>query len=458
MLWLTCSRWVVQFSALLVFFIAMKYVSVEEYGAFSVIVSFIVLNEIVSRECIENFVVSTKFLNSKKIEVVCLIFGCISACICLALSALFIDSIGLYSYEFLFVFLTVISQWSGAFARGVLLKNLQGKKIAISSSVSSLLSSIISVVLIVAGYGIMALIVQQFVLWFIGTLIFRYLSINYVLSDSAYTQSSLSAHIKHSLPSALFNVLTNRLDVLAISAVLGNHDVGVYSFVKRIYQIIQDLFSGGLERLLLSRQSHNEKKKMAVAAIRYRSLLSYIVFPMFFGMAILAPYVLPVMFDDKWHASYQLFYIMALGSVFASLISLEKSNYYSSGMIRQLLVVRCFDFLLTASLLYIFTRESLAFVAFAYTIRFIVLFLVLFFTYSYFVGGRTNYCRELFESIYPIFAGFLAIYFTYYLLDFYSAVNSILLCFFILVLISNYIILNLLINRFFLRLGGKCEK
>jgi O-antigen/teichoic acid export membrane protein len=454
-LWLTSGRWVVQLSALFVFFISIKYIEIEEYGAYSILVGFIVLNEIVSRECIENYIVSNNAIDIKRLSIGCHFFGVFSGVLCLLLATLFVDSISYFSLDFLLVFLIVFCQWAGSCARGVLLKNLKSREIAITNSISSLLASIVSITLVIQGYGILALLIQQLLIWFVSALVFRYFSKQFSLSSNAHSDAMLYLHLKSSLPSSLVHVLSNRMDLLVISIVLGNHDVGVYAFVKRIFQIIQDLLSGGLERYLLSKQSNSAASHRASNSILYRSVLSFVMFPVCFGVAILAPFIFPVIFGDKWQESYELFNIMALGSVFSSLVSLERSNYYSSGIVKALLGIRVFDLLLVSFLLYAFLDGGLTSITLSYTLRFIILFMLSFFIYMSVVRIKKQYVSDLLRSTYPILVGLFALYVVGFSYGVALLGEYLRLIVYLIALTCIYLSLNLAINRYIIFKDGR---
>jgi O-antigen/teichoic acid export membrane protein len=179
------------------------------------------------------------------------------------------------------------------------------------------------------------------------------------------------------------------------------------------------------------------------------------MFPVCFGVAILAPFIFPVIFGDKWQESYELFNIMALGSVFSSLVSLERSNYYSSGIVKALLGIRVFDLLLVSFLLYAFLDGGLTSITLSYTLRFIILFMLSFFIYMSVVRIKKQYVSDLLRSTYPILVGLFALYVVGFSYGVALLGEYLRLIVYLIALTCIYLSLNLAINRYIIFKDGR---
>jgi O-antigen/teichoic acid export membrane protein len=92
------------------------------------------------------------------------------------------------------------------------------------------------------------------------------------------------------------------IDQLLIGVLVGAAPLGIFSFARRIFQILNDLIAGALNAvsytLMASLQSEQEKLKEAFLFTTFAS--SAISFPVFVGMGAIAGDLVPVLFGAHW--------------------------------------------------------------------------------------------------------------------------------------------------------------
>ncbi|MDZ5696163.1 lipopolysaccharide biosynthesis protein [Chelativorans sp. M5D2P16] len=174
-------------------------------------------------------------------------------------------------------------------------------KMAMRTMIASLVSAAVCLGLLALGYGLWALALSQLaasVAICVGTL----LSVNWrpglrfewrALRELAHYGMFASGH-------RVFRMIS--LDQILIGSLLGTTALGIYSFSRRIFNILNDLVAGALNSvsysLLSSLQSEHEKLKEAFLFATFAS--SALSFPVFVGLAIVAGDLIPILFGAHW--------------------------------------------------------------------------------------------------------------------------------------------------------------
>lgn len=174
-------------------------------------------------------------------------------------------------------------------------------KMTVRTLIASLVSAAVCLVLLVLGYGLWALALSQLassVAICIGTL----LSVNWrpglrfelrALRELAHYGMFASGH-------RILGMI--RLDQILVGVFLGTTALGIFSFARRIFQLLNDFIAGALNAvsysLLASLQSEHEKLKEAFLFATFAS--AALSFPVFVGLAIVAGDLIPVLFGAHW--------------------------------------------------------------------------------------------------------------------------------------------------------------
>ena len=208
---------------------------------------------------------------------------------------------------------------------------------ALRTAISTILSSSACLALILAGFGLWALVIAQVASSFASCVAsfwgagwrpgFR---IHYAaLRELAHYGIFASANRFLQLMS---------LDQLILGSLAGPTALGVYNFSRRLYQMIQDVIAGGLtsvsHTLLSSLQSDPAKVREAFLITTFGCAL--VAFPSFMGLAAVAGDAIPVIFGDHWMSAIwpvRGFCVIGLmggiGVIQASLITSQgKSNWW----------------------------------------------------------------------------------------------------------------------------------
>lgn len=203
----------------------------------------------------------------------------------------------------------------------LLQRQLKFKVLAMRTVAGNLLGGIVGVVMALTGFGVWSLVVKLLVgnlvsiplLWFSskwrpGTQISR-----------SHFQELFSFGINITGISFL-NFLNRRADDLLIGYYLGPVALGYYSVAYRLLLLIIKVITGVISQVALptfSRlQAQPERIRSAFYKVtKYTSLVS---FPIFFGMAAIAPELVKVVFGEEWLPSVPVMQILACMGIWQS--------------------------------------------------------------------------------------------------------------------------------------------
>lgn len=200
-----------------------------------------------------------------------------------------------------FIGLRVVFDMAAAVPNGLLLRTMSFRKIAMRTTAASVVAAVGCLALLWLGFGLWALAFSQLatsIVTCIGALL------------AARWRPGLSfdrGALKDLQAFGLFStgnhfITTISIDQLLIGALLGPAGLGIYSFARRIFQILTDLITGALNlvsySLLSSMQREPDKLREAYLFGTFAS--SIIAFPVFAGLALIAGDLIPFAFGAQW--------------------------------------------------------------------------------------------------------------------------------------------------------------
>lgn len=204
----------------------------------------------------------------------------------------------------------------------LLQQRLAYKEIALSQGISSLVGAFAAVTLVYAGFGIWGLVFQPIV----GNLLTLFMLASYarwrptVQFEFSSAQDILRTGV-HLLGSGLTGYLRNNFDTLVIGKALSAKDLGVYGMAQTILYAPMHLITSTVSRVmfpLLSKvQDDLEKVRAAVLTATARTAL--LVFPLYFGLVMLADEFVQLVFGPSWLDMVFLIRIMACSFLIQSI-------------------------------------------------------------------------------------------------------------------------------------------
>ncbi len=231
-----------------------------------------------------------------------------------------------------FIGLRVVFDMAAAVPNGLLLRTMSFRKIAMRTTAASVVAAVGCLALLWLGFGLWALAFSQLatsIVTCIGALL------------AARWRPGLSfdrGALKDLQAFGLFStgnhfITTISIDQLLIGALLGPAGLGIYSFARRIFQILTDLITGALNlvsySLLSSMQREPDKLREAYLFGTFAS--SIIAFPVFAGLALIAGDLIPFAFGAQWREAVPVVQALCALGLLTAVGVLQSSLVKSQG-------------------------------------------------------------------------------------------------------------------------------
>lgn len=197
--------------------------------------------------------------------------------------------------------LRIIMDLAGVVPTALLSRRMQFRQMTIRTLISSVISMLVCLVILWWGYGLWALVISQLIGAFVVCLV-GWLSVSWRPQWSFDRQAFRDLMHFGGFASGSRLITTINVDQLMIGALMGTTAVGLFSFARRIFQLLNDVLTGALAAvsypLLSSMQAEPEKLRETYLATTFLS--SVLSFPIFVGLALIADQMIPLIFGSQW--------------------------------------------------------------------------------------------------------------------------------------------------------------
>jgi O-antigen/teichoic acid export membrane protein len=231
-----------------------------------------------------------------------------------------------------FIGARIIFDMAAAVPNALLMRSMAFKSLAVRTTVASLVAAVGCLTLLWLGFGLWALAFSQLAaaaVGCIGAMVAARWSPR--LSFSRDALKELRAFGLFASGNRFITMLS--LDQILIGALLGPAGLGIYSFARRIFQILSDLITGALSNvsysLLASMQTEREKLRQAYGFATFVS--SAVSFPVFAGLALIAHDLIPLAFGQNWTGAVVAVQAFCAFGLLASIGVLQSSLVKSQG-------------------------------------------------------------------------------------------------------------------------------
>jgi teichuronic acid exporter len=226
----------------------------------------------------------------------------------------------------------VIFDMAAAVPNALIVRTMSFKMLALRTTVASVVAALVCLALLWAGLGLWALAFSQLA-GSIAACISALAGARF-LPGLRVEMSALRDLRAYGLFSSGSHFITTlNVDQLLIGALMGPTWLGIYSFSRRIFQILTDLLSGALNlvsySLLSSMQREPEKLRSAYLMGTFAS--SIVAFPVFAGVALIAPDFIPLAFGYAWDAAIPVVQIFCVLGLLTAVGILQSSLIRSQG-------------------------------------------------------------------------------------------------------------------------------
>lgn len=280
------------------------------------------------------------------------------------------------------------------------------KKMAISSSISSVFAGIVGVIFAYHGYGVWALVVQQLLsscLDMVFMIIFFSWKVSFRFSKRiAYSVSKFSFGV---ISTAFLDFCGNNMSSLVIGKSYSTIDLGYYNRGNMLPETVglnvYNAINGALLPTLASHQSNRDELKQITRKIM--SLSVYIIFPLMFGFIGISEILIPVILTDKWIPIIPLMDVFCLYYAINPIRAIGYNVFLAKGESRLCVLIEVLRFILMLFCLIVVVfiiKGSVYFLLLTNFIVSIIVVLVTQFLLQKFIGYKL---QELLVDILPSF-------------------------------------------------------
>ncbi|PKI15777.1 lipopolysaccharide biosynthesis protein [Colwellia sp. 12G3] len=193
-------------------------------------------------------------------------------------------------------------------------KEMLFKKRALIETLASAFNTLVTLGLALVGFGYWSILIGQAVNMLIRVILFNTLGYSRYKITTDFTEfGGLFNFGAYTFASRAIWAFYNKLDVLIIGRVFGSQLLGIYTVSLQLASMPLDKISGTINQVAFSAFSqnsvNNENEQHFLFSLR---LLSVTLFPVFIGIAVIAPSLVPLLIGDKWLESVIIIQILSL--------------------------------------------------------------------------------------------------------------------------------------------------
>lgn len=337
--WSLVQKWGMEFLSLLTFVVLSRLLEPKAFGLVSMALIFldfiqILLDQgfsaaIIQRSELEEKHLDTAFWTSLLTGVLLTLIGTLAA----RPIAEFFKEPQLTSIVIWLSFSLLISAFSST-QQAILSRKLAFQSLALRSLGATLVGGIVGVGMALWGFGVWSLVISNLVNSLVGTLLLWSVSDWHPgFSFSKKHFQELFSYGVHVIGSKILTFFNRRTDDLLIGSFLGATMLGYYTIAYRLLLVMIKLLTSVTNSVAFPAFSRLqlEPERMRRAFYQVTQLTSFISFPTFFGLLVLAPELLPTLFGSKWLPSVPVMQILALIGILQSIQTFNGSVLKAAG-------------------------------------------------------------------------------------------------------------------------------
>jgi O-antigen/teichoic acid export membrane protein len=265
----------------------------------------------------------------------------------------------------------IISALSGV-PDALLRRNFKFKALAIRSSVATVVGGCVGVAMAFRGLGVWSLVGQQLA-GALGQLI-----VLWSMSEWRPGWQVSRAHFQELFKFGInivgincLNFINRRSDDLLIGYFLGTTALGYYTIAYQIYLIMTQLLTSVMSKVAIPIFSSLQQSldKLRTAFYSFTELTSFVAFPVFIAVIVLAPELITFLFGQKWLPSVPVMQILSLIGIQHALAYFYHCALVSTGRPSWQLKMNFLDATTNFIAFFLVVRWGIVAVAAAYVIR-----------------------------------------------------------------------------------------
>ncbi|NEQ53158.1 MAG: lipopolysaccharide biosynthesis protein, partial [Leptolyngbya sp. SIO3F4] len=203
----------------------------------------------------------------------------------------------------------------------ILRRNMAFKSLAFRSLVATFTSGVVSVTLAFMGFGVWSLVAQQLINRIVHVLmLWRASSWRPGLAVSFGCLKDLLSFSVYVMGTNFLRFFNQRSDDFLIGYFLGSVTLGYYTVAYKFLLLMVNIFTNSTTTVALPAFSklQEDSERLRKAFYKATQLTSFISFPSFSIILVIAPELVHVMFGEKWDASIPVMQVLILAGILQS--------------------------------------------------------------------------------------------------------------------------------------------
>lgn len=255
--------------------------------------------------------------------------------------------------------------------QALLQRELNFRVLSISNLIAAFIGGIIAIVMAVMGAGVYSLVAKTLITGLVFVVILWYVSPWHPrFRFSKVHFYDLFGFGVSMVGIRITNFLRTRLDDFLIGIFLGAEVLGYYTVAYRLGRLTLDMFTGVMGNVSISMFSRlqNDFDRLCQALYKVTGMAGLITFPIFMGLAVLAPDLIVALSGEQWLPSAPIMRILSLAGFTLSLQYFLAYLMISLGKPNRLFALNLIVTFVTAIAFLVSVSYGIAYVALAYAI------------------------------------------------------------------------------------------
>lgn len=219
--------------------------------------------------------------------------------------------------------LSVLISASGNQFRVILMKELRFDLIARQEIVGISINSAVAITLAYLGFGVWAMVIGHIAGTAAGTVILIFYGLRYWRPGTSFSTKNIGPYFrfgKYQLGERITLFFNSRIDQLLIGTILGTQALGIYTVAHnvvvspttRVNQIISTVMFPVFAKL------QNDESVLRNGYLKLVKLVTMINTPVMLGIALTAPFFVPLLFKPEWASSIFIIQILSFYALIRS--------------------------------------------------------------------------------------------------------------------------------------------
>ena len=221
-------------------------------------------------------------------------------------------------------------------------RNMNFKIFFFSTIVGSIVSAIVGIVMAKKGFGVWSLVAQQLVSVFVGSVI-MFFTIKWKpgLEFSRQSIKETRGFATRIMAADVIGTLFNQLNSFLIGIKYTSEDLAYYSKGQNLPNIATNIASTSFVSVLYPAMSKISDEKLKIKKLLQSAtkMFTFIVFPLLFGMFIVATDLIEVLYTSKWLNVSIYLQIMCISSMISMLGEFDILTLKSIGKTKIILIM-----------------------------------------------------------------------------------------------------------------------